>query len=273
MSVVIQVSDTWKGFRSIRNLVIFGDSYSSVRDAIQTPEPTPNLPLGTEWPGFTWNEPDLPNWVGHLLTKYAPGPKYNPTADQQDEAYLAAPLLAYDYAIGGATYSGVRHQVERFLRSDYSKKIDPKDSLFVFWFGINDCAYSSDPKPSLTALADFLDQLYATGARNFLLIDVPPVQNSPAYRGKYYDGRFESWNTELKQTMETFSSGHTDATILIFSSYSIFSAFLNERKKYGFDSKPFSQTIWMDALHPTSKVHGVVAESVSTFLQSVPASS
>lgn len=77
----------------------------------------------------------------------------------------------------------------------------------------------------------------------------------------------------MKQTLETFSSAHTDATILIFSSYSIFSAFLNEREKYGFDSKPFSQTIWMDALHPTSKVHDVVAESVSTFLQSVPASS
>lgn len=109
---------------------ISGDSYSSIADGMQTPEPTTDLPLGAKWPGFTWNEPDLPNWVGHLLTKYAPGPKYDPTADQQDEAYLAAPLLAYDYAIGGATHLGVRHQVERFLRSDFSKKIDPKDSLF-----------------------------------------------------------------------------------------------------------------------------------------------
>ena len=48
-------------------------------------------------------------------------------------------------------------------------------------------SYSSDPKPSLTALADFLDQLYATGARNFLVIDVPPIQKSPGEPGSTSD--------------------------------------------------------------------------------------
>lgn len=42
-------------------------------------------PFGLPFPGITYNEPDLPNWVGHLLTKYAAGARYkwNPEKSQE----------------------------------------------------------------------------------------------------------------------------------------------------------------------------------------------
>lgn len=41
--------------------------------------PDANKPLGVPFPGITWNEPERPNWVGHLITKYCPEPRYRPS--------------------------------------------------------------------------------------------------------------------------------------------------------------------------------------------------
>lgn len=70
-------------------------------------------PLGVAFPGMTYNEPNLPNWVGHLITKYSPPPRYNPEYIQQQEGYHDRPLLVYDYAAGGDTVAGVRRQIQR----------------------------------------------------------------------------------------------------------------------------------------------------------------
>lgn len=64
---------------------------------------------------MTFNELDQPNWVGHLITKYSPLPRFDPSVeeDELDPAYLDSPLLVYDYAVGGSTVAGVRDQVEK----------------------------------------------------------------------------------------------------------------------------------------------------------------
>lgn len=103
-----------------------GDSYSAVthgeHDAITS---TPNDPLGCGFPGDgVWTEIHLPNWVGHLITKYRPGPKYSPPktdADDEDDnassedeqEWVDNPLLVHDYARGGDVIDGVKRQIER----------------------------------------------------------------------------------------------------------------------------------------------------------------
>lgn len=64
-----------------------------------SPPPTRENPLGVEFPGDTWAEPDQPNWVGHLITNYSVNPA----------------LLVRDYAVGGDTVAGVKRQIQRYV--------------------------------------------------------------------------------------------------------------------------------------------------------------
>lgn len=138
-----------------------GDSYSDVDYRIRDcPPPTQDEPLGIPFPGHTWTEDEetgqstygtsnLPNWVGHLIVK------------RKEEGH---PLIAYDYAVGGNTLTGVEVQVEQWFLPNVGAnpdwaRWDEKDTLFgaiaryvrgqrfltflahsVTWIGINDCA-------------------------------------------------------------------------------------------------------------------------------------
>lgn len=98
-----------------------GDSYSDVGYDYtkQSSIPTDETPLGIEYPGVTWAEPAMPNWVGYLITEYSPYTR----------------LLVYDYAVGGDAVAGVRKQVQvNFLPRVGEKPSwapwSAKDSLF-----------------------------------------------------------------------------------------------------------------------------------------------
>ncbi|KZS99693.1 carbohydrate esterase family 16 protein [Laetiporus sulphureus 93-53] len=81
--------------------------------------------------------------------------------------------------------------------------LDANKSLYVIWLGTNDCGYVGTyhrylatltnglpiDKPTPSDLEDIVDSLFTNGldelyvkagARNFLLIDVPPNERSPA---------------------------------------------------------------------------------------------
>lgn len=109
-----------------------GDSYSSVLIALnQEVKPSARLPLsGQEFPGYVWNGPDMPNWVGHLITKYRDGPLFQPKGT--NDAWNEDPLLVYDYGLGGNTIDGVQKQVNVFLR-DMAQEVSswkPEETLF-----------------------------------------------------------------------------------------------------------------------------------------------
>jgi phospholipase/lecithinase/hemolysin len=83
---------------------------------------------------------------------------------------------------------------------------------------------------------------------------------------------YNSWNAALGKTAETFASRHEDVTVLIYSSHATFTKILDNPEKYGFNAadvrKPWA-SVWVDQLHPTSKVHRVVAQDVAEFLGTV----
>jgi len=123
----------WPGYPGIANLVIFGDSYSSIGYPNFYPRPDKDHPLGSPLPAYVWTESqDKPNWVGHLVAKH----KANPD------------LLVYNYAVGGDDVQALEAQVKkRFLLHllHVGKQPDwapwkSNDTLFVTWVGINDCA-------------------------------------------------------------------------------------------------------------------------------------
>jgi phospholipase/lecithinase/hemolysin len=84
--------------------------------------------------------------------------------------------------------------------------------------------------------------------------------------------KFQTWNTALRNAAQQFGKDHPEATILLFSSFEAFDAILNKPEEHGLDPedvKRFGGSIWMDHIHPTSKVHDRIAYRVASFLESV----
>ncbi|KAK7042468.1 thermolabile hemolysin [Favolaschia claudopus] len=247
-STVINKGPTWKGFDALRFLVIFGDSYSDVGFAdFESLIPSHEEPLGVDFPGVTYAEPGEPNWVGHFITNYA---------NHQ--------LLVYDYAHGGSRVAQVRNQIQVMFRVQIAERPPwapwkEQDALFVTWVGINDAAYGCEHK-------DNLKILYNNGARNFVFVNIPAIDRSPA-RGR--KPNYISWNMALNEAANQFSAAHPDATVMIYSSWDTFNALFDNPVAHGFpaeDTKRAGKSMWVDHLHPTSKVHDFVARDLANFL-------
>ncbi|KAL1685207.1 hypothetical protein GGG16DRAFT_129548 [Schizophyllum commune] len=311
---VIQVGPSWRGLAVIKRLVVFGDSYSAVGAPIETPR-TATHPLGVPFPGpgcFTDYDSargrGRPNWVGHFITTYAPEPRYRDItsiqenypgyAQEQDPAYERDPLLVYDYARGGKTIPDVISQIEdQFLPrlgqwhrpqpaegagqgGDAAKVWTSANALFVTWVGINDCAFRSTREAREEAFQRLFaaqDDLYQVGARNFVFIDVPHINRSPAVPISHKDKseRYDDYNGMLIAHARQFATAHPDATVLLFSSARTLDRILDDPDIFdlppGDVREPFS-SIWTDQLHPTSAVHDVFAMDIAEFLKGVSAS-
>ncbi|KAJ3758442.1 hypothetical protein EV360DRAFT_43921 [Lentinula raphanica] len=297
-STAVRISDSWPTIAGIRKIVIFGDSYSSVGYQGHSGEKAPRAlePLGVDYPGYSpqmWNEPGTPNWVGHLITKYTPEPRYKPDTDEQDEGYQNNPILVYDYAVGGSTIDGVKQQIGLFFLAQNGVGNKPdwapwtsEETLFVIWVGINDCALSRNHDHAFKTMSDLQEQLYNGGARNFLFIDVPPMARSPAFiplidqrkvHSRHIDSEAEHvyhvWNNQLRSSVASLAQEYSDTSVFLFSAHATFNNFLNHPNEYGFThldtKKPFGR-IWSDHLHPTSKVHDIVAFDMFNFLSKFP---
>ncbi|KAK7685612.1 hypothetical protein QCA50_011479 [Cerrena zonata] len=261
----------WHGFPKIQHLVIFGDSYSDV-GYLPKPHlrPSDKHPLGVPYPGVTWAEDDAPNWVGYLLKEFTPGHEF----------------LVYDYAIGGHRVDGVVHQIQNRFIPDIGDKPDgarwsSDDTLFVTWIGINDLAFTKDRKTVDDSLGKLFEQqarLYELGARNFLFIDVPAVHRSPAVAERRSANVLELlayWNIRLRHFVTEFASTRSDVTTLIYSSFALFSRILDNPEEYGFkntDPRLRGGGIWLDHIHPTTKMHHEIARDIAAFLHTYSSS-
>jgi hypothetical protein len=85
--------------------------------------------------------------------------------------------------------------------------------------------------------------------------------------------RYTGWNVALHSSITSFASEHSDITALLFSSHATFSRVLDDPVAHGFHEANAAYNagkgIWMDDLHPTSKMHGFVAKDLAEFLGSL----
>jgi phospholipase/lecithinase/hemolysin len=117
--------------------------------------------------------------------------------------YNASLVYTYNMAIAGSVVDhalvvttcgcpGLTYQVGTSFLPHYSKVTNPNSpwdsstTLFAFWFGINDVNNSylnNDTSVNDKIFAEYLtlvEQVYAAGARNFLFLNVPPINLSPS---------------------------------------------------------------------------------------------
>ncbi|GAA5889751.1 hypothetical protein JCM6882_004310 [Rhodosporidiobolus microsporus] len=176
-------------------------------------------------------------------------------------------------------------------------------TLFVLWFGINDVGFSylqNLPFPSL--LPSMFDtynrlvaRLYAGGARNFLILGVPPTQRTPLVQSygdaavAEFAGHVASYNAALTTLSTSLLSLYPDTQLALFDTQPFFSAVLDSPRTYGFlESEvycpayadvmddpmvelaecawPMREYVWWNAYHPTWTVHRLLAIVIANTL-------
>lgn len=295
----------WPGWAGITHMVTFGDSYSTTGFNDTGAQPSEANPLGNPaYPGYTAT--NGPNWVDFLTTTY-------------NKTFLETINLAY----GGATVDSalvtpylptvlsLKEQVQQEyipIYSDHPSFFDwqANDTLFATFIGINDVgnAYGEANSSLVFSLvfqeyASLMDQLYQTGARNFLFLNVPPVNRAPltveagsaAQALEATD--IAAYNTNLTRLAANLSSTYSDATTFVFDTNAAFTQVLDDPCShpetcpyknttdycvyyengtpswytfYQNCSLPVDEYFWLNTLHPTFRMMNVTAQEIAAEL-------
>ncbi|KAI0391763.1 hypothetical protein F5Y17DRAFT_439248 [Xylariaceae sp. FL0594] len=296
----------WAGWKNIKRAFIFGDSYTQTGFNYTLAQPSASNPFGNPpYPG--WTSSNGPNWVGYLTYKYN-----------------ASALLTYNLAYGGATVDSalvkpydpsvksLRDQVEQEFVPGYTgsaakAKWSGKDTIFAIWIGINDIGNSywngADATNTLNAkifnvTSGLIDKIYAAGGRNFVFLNVPPLDRTPLIIPQGADAvalskaDVAAWNQKVVSLAKTVKAkGNTN--VWVYDSNKSFgevidnpashpeSANLKNTTGYCADYQngtpaqdtfipscgvPVNQYFWLNNLHPTSAIHEVVAKGIADAL-------
>ena len=136
-------------------------------------------------------------------------------------------------------------------------------------------------------------QLYSAGARNFLLMNVPPIGRGPTGNREIADS-IQNWNKRLINVAAEFRYSYPDVTVHEFDTFRFFNRVMDdptsfpetaiyknltdECSDYTRDDIQFdwfseecgvrrNQYLWRDALHPTSPVHEAMASQIAELLR------
>ncbi|KAK6845832.1 fungal cellulose binding domain-containing protein [Apiospora arundinis] len=311
-------STKWPGWDGIKHAFIFGDSYTTTGFNHTLAQPSPANPLGNPtYPG--WTSSNGPNWVDYLTVKYN-----------------ASLLQTYNLAVGGATVDSalvkpylptvlsVKQQVLDVFMPTYASPSSGlpqwtgSDTLFAFWIGINDVgnSYWQDDTAELNrkifaVYADVVRTLYAdAGARNFLFLNVLPVERSPLTLGQgaqaveregagiaAFNALTAELASNLTKTDEEEGEGEEEVNVWAYDVHALFTEVLDRPAAYEATANyanttafcaayqngtpnldtldpacgiPVNEYFWLNSLHPTYPMHDVVAEQVVATLEKGP---
>ncbi|KAJ7189175.1 hypothetical protein C8R46DRAFT_1341741 [Mycena filopes] len=275
----------------------FGDSYTTTGfDPTQT-LPSVGNPFGNPpFPGFTGGGGE--NFVGFDTV-----------------TFNKSLILTYNYAYGGATINSTLvapylptvlsliDQVNEFLAGAGKKPATAPwtsaNALFTVWIGINDIGNSFFETGDRSAFSDLLlNQYFAqvqklaetppnhpylfrflqytAGARNFLFINVPPMERSPLMiAGQNAAGLvllqsvITTYNTKLAAKVAAFKAANSGVTTWLWDAHTAFTTILNAPTQFGFvDAVSFGATgdFWGNNYHPSSAAHQIFAKQISAQL-------
>ncbi|KAK0461656.1 uncharacterized protein EV420DRAFT_1266339, partial [Desarmillaria tabescens] len=153
--------------------------------------------------------------------------------------------------------------------------LDPNETIYVLFLDINDCGRisSEELEPIVEVLFDAVHDLYVkAGARNFVLVDVPPIDRSPSAvdSSDEVQNRVETWNDLLRTRASEFATSSPQATVLVFSSHKVLTDVLDDPLEYDFtedDPADEGGAIWEDDLHLTPAVHAILADRLLASLK------
>ena len=245
---------------------------------------------------------------------------------QLTEVYNQSKILSYNLAYGGATVDSAivapylpsvisfRQQVNQeffpyYVEANTNANWNSYNALFCVFIGINDIGntwYRSNASAVFGATfqvyAGLLDELYQAGARNFLLLNVPPVNLAPfttsqgASAISAEGAAIEGFNNRISNLAYSVEYTYTDSTVFQFDTHSLFNQVLDYPAAYSqtagyknttafcaaykngtpalntFDPScgiPVDQYFWLNNLHPTYHIQDVMAQLIAQELAAV----
>ncbi|KAA1470460.1 hypothetical protein DENSPDRAFT_775132 [Dentipellis sp. KUC8613] len=263
----------------------FGDSYTQTGFVNTDTLPSPGNPLGNPpYPGYT--AVGGVNWI-----------------DQATVVTNHSLVLTYNYAYGGATINATLvapyeptvlslvDQVNQFLAQPNvgtgDKIWNSSNALFSVWIGINDIGNSYYLSGSRDAFSDTLldnyfeliEELvsanYDVGARNFLFINVPPIDRSPLMLAQAASAQaleksvIVGFNSKLATRVSNLTTTHSGVKTWLWDSNTAFSQVLNNPATYGFvDNTSYGGTgdFWGNNYHPSSAAQVIWGDGIGALL-------
>ncbi|KAI4255285.1 MAG: hypothetical protein L6R42_006813, partial [Xanthoria sp. 1 TBL-2021] len=265
-----------------------GDSYTSTSFNIRGPQPSRENPLGNPaYPGAT--SANGPNYVDFLTTTY-------------NQSFIRTFNLGYggatiDPSLLGSPYGLIvqsfRQQVQEEFLPTYATNSG------VEWSGSNslftDVILSYGQRNStlnfllIKSYENLVHQLYAAGARNFLFLNVPPIDRSPGQLAR--DRATQESMAGYIGEESTHTPFHYPATtVWLFDTNWLFSRLLDNgplafRETSGYANLtdycaayqhgtstltsldpscgvPVNAYLWLNDLHPTYPVHNLIASEI-----------
>ncbi|KAF8588460.1 carbohydrate esterase family 16 protein [Ramaria rubella] len=260
----------------------FGDSYTQTGFNVTTgPLPSVGNPFGNPpYPGYT--AVGGTNWL-----------------DVATVQYNTSLVLTWNYAYGGATIDSslvapyeptvlsMTDQVNSFLATAADKPAaapwTSANTLFSFWIGINDIGNSYYESGDRSAFSDTLmsayfalvAKIYAVGGRNFLFINVPPVDRSPLMLAQSASAQatektvIAGFNSKLAANASAFEAANSGVKTWVFDANTAFTTVLNSPTTYGFiDATSYGATgdFWGNNLHPSSPAQDIFGQEIAALM-------
>ncbi|GAA5820703.1 hypothetical protein JCM11251_003119 [Rhodosporidiobolus azoricus] len=184
-----------------------------------------------------------------------------------------------------------------------------ENSLFTIFFGINDIGFTgfqhlnaSDIIPLVVeSYGNLVTKLYNGGARNFLILLMPPTWRSPYIRSfgdemhTTFVKNIAAYTSSLEALAASLPARFAGLKVATYDTKPLFHAILDDPAAFGFNAKvadsactaywskwpytepeasleecgaPLKEYIWMDEYHPTWTVHKLLAAGVAETLSS-----
>jgi len=156
------------------------------------------------------------------------------------------------------------------------------NSLFAFWFGINDVDrptywdgidHHALHDAVISCYFEEIERLYDFGARKILIMNVPSLERTPRVREKpdaeqvLENELCRNFNLRLHDRVGRFKREHENASIVLVDTIPIFNRVLDNPEEFGArDEFCFggydNGCVWADNFHPGRILHEYVARNV-----------
>jgi phospholipase/lecithinase/hemolysin len=262
--------------RAYEQLVIFGDSLSDVGNTYSLTAGM-NPPAPPYYPGRASNGPVWVEYYAPRLGLPVPTPSRLDGTNATNYAYHGATISG---GAAGAGIPSIQLQVGSYLAGNTPEP----DDLFVYWGGTNDfLAGQLDATIPATDAASQIASLAAAGAKNILVLNLPPLGETPAVRDDPFRRAVaNSLATTFNQTLAAQLAGlrttlSPDVTITEFDVHALFTQIFADAASFGLTNvtepaltltpepvivpNPGEYLFW-DTGHPTTAAHFILASAI-----------
>ena len=291
---------------SFTKLNVFGDSLVETGNLFNAT----GLPLSP--PYFKGRFANDEIWVDTLAKKFG----LNPVLSSELELGVTIPTQGINFAFSGATtgasntgndlFPGLQQQIDSFRNLTASVPADA-NALNIIWAGANDYlqAFSAPerltvppaelPEQATNNLSKAVRSLYEVGAKNFLVVNLPDIGETPF--ANFLDGLAPGASNQLnaltgehnlllEQKLNNLNASLAGIDLTILDANSLFRDIITEPSRFGFTNIDSScllnfqplfnfdgvcnnpdEFVFWDRIHPTGAVHQLVAQNALETLE------